>query len=666
MSFDRQTLYELLPAVYRLRDDARGGVLRELIRIIAEQVAALEENLDQLYDDQFIETCAPWVIPYIGDLIGYRDIRRPGTAIAASRAEVANTIAYRRRKGTAAMLEQLARDVTGWDAVVVEFFKHLAVTQYLNHLRPQHYGFADTRGWSVGAAIDTPFDTLAHTVDVRTTTGGRGRYNIPNIGIFLWRIQSYPLHDSPPAALDARRFRFHPLGMDTALYNRPRSETAIAHMATPDNVPMPLSRRRLLETLPDHYGEGRSFWLRRAGALIDGGEIQVCDLSDTGGGGWANMPAAGVAVDPELGRIAFAQDVDPQAEHLQAGFCYGFSADMGGGEYDRLQTLPTGSTGVIHVPEDHTAVQAALDAAGGSGVVQLSDNGRYAEAGLHIAVARDSQLELAAANAVRPTLVLAGDALATGGDSGEITLDGLLIAGAPLRVPALADGTPNRLQRLSLRHCTLVPGISLGPGGLPLQPDAPALVVETADTEVVLESCIVGALHIPADCRVTIRNSIVDATSVQGTAISAGAGRAAGSLTIANSTVIGRTITRSIPEASNTLFLGPVRAEQIQQGCVRFSYLPLDSRVPRRYRCLPGGRDDTCDVAPQFTTLRYGLPGYCQLRTTCPWAIRQGADDESEIGVFHDLYTVQREAGLRTRLAEYLRFGLEAGIFYVS
>ena len=70
MSFDLEKMYALLPAVYRTRDADQDGVLRNLLASIAEQVGILEENLDQLLDDQFIETCAPWVVPYIGDLLG--------------------------------------------------------------------------------------------------------------------------------------------------------------------------------------------------------------------------------------------------------------------------------------------------------------------------------------------------------------------------------------------------------------------------------------------------------------------------------------------------------------------------------------------------------------------------------------------------------------------
>ena len=129
MALDADTLYNLLPATYRVRDVEQGDPLRALVAVLAEQAQALEENLEQLYDDQFIETCAEWVAPYIGDLIGYRSLYGVAPRVGSPRAEVANTIGFRRRKGTAAMLEQLARDVTGWDARVVEFFQLLATTQ---------------------------------------------------------------------------------------------------------------------------------------------------------------------------------------------------------------------------------------------------------------------------------------------------------------------------------------------------------------------------------------------------------------------------------------------------------------------------------------------------------------------------------------------------------
>src|ERR1043165_3898435 len=80
MSFDADRLYALLPSFYRLRDleladpkDGRGP-LKALLSVIAEQSVVLADNLEQLYDDFFIETCAEWAVPYIGELVGARNI----------------------------------------------------------------------------------------------------------------------------------------------------------------------------------------------------------------------------------------------------------------------------------------------------------------------------------------------------------------------------------------------------------------------------------------------------------------------------------------------------------------------------------------------------------------------------------------------------------------
>src|SRR5688572_11966996 len=120
MSFDLERLYALLPEHRRGQDALNGGPLRALLGVIADQTAILEEGLAQLRDDQAVETCAPWLLPYLGDLIGIDGLPAVAPERLNPRAEVANTIGYRRRKGTAAMLEQLARDITGWPARAVE------------------------------------------------------------------------------------------------------------------------------------------------------------------------------------------------------------------------------------------------------------------------------------------------------------------------------------------------------------------------------------------------------------------------------------------------------------------------------------------------------------------------------------------------------------------
>jgi hypothetical protein len=85
------------------------------------------------------------------------------------------------------MLEQLARDVTDWPARAVEFFEQLAVTQYMNHLRPHSLASANLRSLRAMRQLGGAFNTVSHTPEMRRPEGGSGRYNIPNVGIFLWR-----------------------------------------------------------------------------------------------------------------------------------------------------------------------------------------------------------------------------------------------------------------------------------------------------------------------------------------------------------------------------------------------------------------------------------------------------------------------------------------------
>jgi len=58
-------------------------------------------------------------------------------------------------------------------------------------------------------------------------------------------------------------------------------------------------------------------------------------------------------------------------------------------------------------------------------------------------------------------------------------------------------------------------------------------------------------------------------------------------------------------------------------------------------------------VRPRLGSERYGRPDYVQLRTDCAEEIVRGADDESEMGVFHDLFQPQRLANLTARLEQF-------------
>lgn len=662
-----QKLYDLLPAVYRVRDAEIGLPLRDLIAVMAEQIAALQESLDQAYDDLFIETCAQWVVPYIGDLIGARPIYAKAPGSGGGRSDVANTLGLRRRKGTLAALEHSARVVTGFPAVAVEFFTRMALTQYMNHIRLENHYTTSVRDELALERLDTAFDTAAHTLEVRRIARQRGKYNIPNIGIYLFRIQSFGLHGASAASVDQFRYTFNPLGIDTPLYNQPQTEISITQFASPQNVPLPISRlamKRQIEasTEPAFYGPDAPVFLVVDDTPITIDKISVCDLSDLndGTGNWAHAPDIKYGIDPVLGRIALPT-ASPAPSSVVVNYRYGFSDAIGGGEYERGAEIEGTATHTLSAAA--TDMQAGLDAVASGGILEFSDSRTYSLASdsPNLDASPDQTVEIRAVNGARPVLRLTGgNMVVNGGKGSTIIINGLVLVGGALHI----TGEP---ASVILRHCTLVPGIDRNRQNEPTDPGAPVLVIDSQNVEVTLDRCICGTIQAVNGCTVKALHTIIDATGETLVAFSAAASAAGGTLEVENSTIIGRVYTYNLQYASNVIFAArtpggstalPVRSDRTQDGCVRFSVVPTGSRTPRRYHCV--------SIPASFTSLRFGLPGYCQLTTGCSPEIRLGADDESEIGVFHDLYIPQRESDLRTRMDEYLRFGMEAGVFYAS
>jgi hypothetical protein len=568
-----ERLYNLLPAIYRIRDVAQGEPLRALLAVIEGDMDLIERDMDGLYDDWFIETCAEWVVPYLGDLLGGRHLHSVDSAgIFSQRAYVANTLRLRRRKGTAAVLEQLARDVTGWPARAVEFFERLVTNQHVNHVRPHNRTTVSLRDGNTLELVGGPFETAAHTVEVRRIATERGTYNIPNIGLFLWRLQPYFVVQSTPRAVadpDDGRYRFSPLGNDMPLFNRPQTETEITHLAEEINVPGRLRRRALYDDLEalrqalvDAHPHPRSLFLNLespawqifvengAGELtaIPAEEILICDLRDVPGEtDWRRPPTSKtytshtqldhtvdppvpltverpiqVAVDPVLGRLAFPTGVVPA--RVAVSYAYGFSSDIGGGPYSRRDTLATpGSlqtwtrTVAQHDPAaDHTTLAAALaDWASGDeteAIITITDSDTYTEA-IAIAMASQRHLVIQAADGERPTLrLLTGSAelgeLVVAGGAGSETI--LTLNG--LWIEGGLRIAANSLAQLCVDHCTLVPGRGLDAASEPRRPGLPSLVAEwpNADLQLALRHSITGPLHVPAEITdLSVQDSII-------------------------------------------------------------------------------------------------------------------------------------------------------------
>jgi hypothetical protein len=749
-------LYDLLPAVHRLRDADRGYPLRALLAVISEQVNVVDADIAQLYENWFIETCQDWVVPYIGDLVGYTPLYEAGETgcsqkergltrerLLISRREVGNTVRFRRRKGTVAVFEDLSQAVAGWPARAVEFYRLLSFTQSINYLRMDRGRTIDIRDGDALDDLSTSFEEVAHLADVRCVNALHFPefYNLPSVGVFVWRLKTYSITEAPAFYDDANPncYYFSALGNNTPLYNRAR-RTAV-HPPGKLNLPMPITRRGLKcyeaseesETenngVPYYYGDGKSFeiWTGSPRTLVDPGSIVVADLTD-----WTYRPLPKqVAVDPELGRIAFPP-TQARRQGVWVSYNYAFTADIGGGECDRPLSQPSNySLYLVGPGETFTRINDALTQWEKdnpvNAVIEITDSGAYVEQ-INISLKQGQTLQLRAANRKRPVIRLlnwqnaepddltvigvapvetpsaavspgaaAGIANVDGGNgSGAavdsttepnnwFTLDGIVVVGRGVQVQGDLAG-------VVIRHSTLVPGWGMDCNCDPSHPSEPSLELDNAPDCVRIEHSIIGSIEVNRDevqedpCRIYISDSIVDATSTDGIALGAPEKLCAYSvLNIKRCTVFGQVETHAIELAENSIFRGVMRDCRRQQGCMRFCYVTPGSRTPRRYECQPDLVEaavralnlpvaeqnallaqERARVEPDFNSIRYGRPTYCQLSDFCADEITRGADDQSEMGAFHDLYQPQRESNLRTRLDEYTPAGMTAGIIFAS
>lgn len=712
MTDPRDRLYDLLPAIYRIRDEERGFPLRDLLRVIAEQVVAIEEDIEQRYDDWFIETAAEWAVPYIAELVGYSPVAAAGDPSASTggeagvlvpRREVANTIAFRRRRGTLSVHEDLAAAVAGWPARAVEFFRLLAWTQALNH---QHAEGQRARTASLKSAerldrIGTPFDPFARTVDVRRITAeAQGRYNIPSVGSFVWRLQAFTVTRGPAYCLDAGKssYTFSVLGNDAPLFTKAELEPERTHIAQELNVPTPIRRRAFAADPASYYGEGKSFAIfadwAEFGAThpVPVERIIAADLTD-----WRYSPPNGhIAVDPQLGRIQFPMNQLPR-RRVRVSYLYGFPAEIGGGEYDRPLNQPEGAT-IYRVGRsgEFAKIGEALARwrrdAPQNAVIEIGDSRAYVEP-IAVRLKRDQSLQIRAASRARPVIRLLDwqtegpDSLTvTMAEASQFVLDGILVTGRGVSVFGAEKRSSASVcaARVVIRHCTLVPGWAIGSECQPASPNKESLELRNVRAEVTISRSILGPIEVQEDevladpIPITITDSIVDAMGGEREALIGPQGRHAHAvLTIRRSTFFGIVQPHAVLLAENSIFNDCVHVARRQVGCLRFCYVPHGCRTPRRYNCqpdlvraaepTPAGKDREGDrVRPQYTARRYGSPAYAQLAATCAEEITQGAEDGSEMGVYHHLYQPQRLANLRARLTEYTPAGMDAGILIAS
>ena len=552
--------------------------------------------------------------------------------------------------------------------------------------------------------------------------GGGPRPNIANVGLFVWRMQAYPVQRATAAALagEPGHYSFDPLGRDVPLVNRPRSDPEAGTLALPQDVPEALSRRALADELnarrqaladgvsptalwftPPSFtpsptlaaGEGASVlrvWLD--GVEVPPEDLVVCHLGAfplVNPERWRRPPAnlvvartgdpattlnfpqgpaaCLVGIDPVLGRLVL-----PAARAFAAvevASAYTFPGDVGGGPYDRRSPVSAGEAddaGLL----DPADFQTVLSVPG--------SHATLAAALVAVVTGKRTLIRLLddSTQAVSPTLnlpgtllaiaaanrrrpVLIGDIQLQGDAQTRLVLSGLLMAGA-LRLQG-------PLRGVDVRHCSLVPAF----GGI-------AHTGSGSGLSLTLTHSLVGAIRAEAGLAgVTADTCVIDAADATPLVAIALPDT---TLTLNRCTVLG-TVAAGELAAGHSLFDNRVVVQHRQTGCVRFCWVEPGSKAapsltPKRYRCQPDGvrhgmpaalaAEETLRITPVFDSTTFGQAAYARLRSSTATEIRSGAENGAEMGVWNALAQPQREANLRQMLDEYLRFGLVAGAIFAD
>jgi hypothetical protein len=719
-------LWALMPAIYQAEDSSvigQNGPLREIVNRIGAQAAILRRSIDRTWEDQSIESCDDWVIPYIADLLATRLVSASDPR--GRRIDVARTIYYRQRKGTLGVLEEISHDITGWDAKCVEFFRRMGRTPHRldpeigwpasapsfsqaqalqdaeqivgRFTRMPTHGTADLRSPHTGRLCRTAFDELSYTADMRIGKDHTGWYNIPRLGVFVWRLYSMRVDGVTPVPFTGcpDKLTCDPSGRIIPLFAASTRTYGDAWVTpTEQQVPGRVSRLLWLASPDDLYADidvytgamvPKSFALYTIDNLGTSTEsLSLTSLSDVSADP-ANPSSQTYYIDPEQG-VVYVLEGSPPAT-LATGYQFGFSSAIGAGPYDRRvpgQPQPPVGTrvwgGGSTAPS--TAITAALAAAGGNPVVvTIADSLTYT--GVANVTVEDTThatpitLTLNAGNELRPLIripmpsaptpvvwTFTGVAGTSGAPSSSLVLDGLWIAGGEIRLTGTFD-------TVTINMCTLDPGnagatadsYATAADGRIL--GACRLLVDATVKNLVINRSITGPILVEPGSGGLVETMTITDSIVQGLLYDAIDSGSLGVVMMQRSTILGGASFHRL-EASNSIFHDLFTVTDRQHSCLRFcafASIPNSpsSVVPRHYES-----HHLEPVQSIFTSVSFGDPGYAQLADFAPTILHIAAEGGSEVGAFSREKNAIKEESLLLKLLEYMPVGLSPVIIHVT
>lgn len=646
-----EKIWELIPAIYRHEDgkdeNENKGVLRSLVEIIARQAATIRRSQDRLWEDLYIDTCDDWAVPYIADLLGTRLVSAMNKR--SRRVDVAKTVYYRRRNGTIRIQEELVSDVAEWESKVVEQFRRLARTRHgldqqptellSKNTRSMPGGWANIRSARSGELVGGPFDEFAYTPDVRQLKDKIGKYNISKVAFHLFRLPSFCVKQSSPFAIEEGiRYTFDPLGSDVQMFTtRNRPDNWDGWKAPAEwQIPTHLKRNALNHFLQiDVNDDIVPNFLKIAKEIdgewedIDRTKIVAANLEN-----WeTSIPAEMVGVDPECGRIKFGS---PIHYRFKVNYCYGSPAEVGAGSYARHHVDSIKPH--INVPEDITLNDLSIKDE--KCVVQIDDSATYDFGDDYEII---DKLRIQAANEERPFVRLTEDLrLTTRSINAELTFDGIWI-GAEDAHGIILEGD---YEKVSIWNCTIDPGGRRTIHEIPKDVNQIPVVIKGHVELLQVKCSIIGPIRI-------IDQGTLGKLTVEDSILQTGTYDLQDSVLDLNRVTLLGELNAHTLYASNSLFEGRVTVVHQQAGCFRFSAAPEESVLPKQYEPVKQDR------LTQYIVSKWpGDPDYARLVDSAPSILLRGGENGAEIGAFNSSLNSIKLESLKTKVNEFLPFGL--------
>ena len=717
-----EKLWEMIPSVYRLEDGSEEnpnpGVLRSFVELLAAEAAVLRRSNDHLWDDQFIELCQDWAVPYIAGLVGTRLVSSLNKR--ARRTDVAKTIYYRRRKGTLRVLEELIRDISGWDGKVVENFRRLARSRHGLDPEPSDLGglltqtppggLADLRNTHGSELVNGPFDEFHHTADMRRHNGGAGRYGITKLAFHLYTLTVNKLTDSTPFIIkDGESYGFDPSGRSIPLF-MPDYRTANFdwdknwHSALEWELASPVPCRllahaeylvgeQLIRDLLDNSG------LSSAAAL---------DLHQISGLRFRNE----ARLKMMLQSMATAAELTSPAIYLQL-IAKGLVTDCG-----KSALLPN----AVSVSDNGLIVAPEVTAAGhlenpSTPVAPLKrliidpEDGRFLfldspvkdktlvsyHYGFSARIGAGTYERTGFDESEKPNPISGGhgitpiklqnnrinqlvDSLTYGPVPDKPGIDKFTLRSADGERPFISLETPWVLTGSGEESELCLDGLWIGSS-------APAkLIFKGTFKCIVIRYCTIdpggddnlkgdpinpvpividgNVDYLLIDSGITgpvslgpdghVENVIIRDSIVQSVCTGEAAINIPEGLVTLERVTVFGDLLIHRLQASETLITGKVTVKDTQHGCFRFSAANDQSEIPRRYESYLFQTDEP----NWFTSRKFGQPGYAQLSESAPPEITTGGENGCEMGVFNSLINPVKADSLLKKVEEYMPFGL--------